>query len=122
MIIGDNPACTIGTPVTIDWVYEGEEVCDIDVYECERRPRRKLRLLVLSYYRRQDILRQAGYDDGDMKSAANQANKIRRQRATTSMLMPLGRLQEAMGSAGRKIKTASSNKKCKNDATATPTT
>jgi hypothetical protein len=110
MILGDNPACSIGTPVTLDWVYEDEQVCDIDLYECERQSRRpsrgieKMRLLVLSYYRRRDILRQAGYNDAEIKAAAKQVDKIRRQRTTTTVLMPLGRVQEAVASAGRKIK------------------
>ena len=65
MVLGDNPACTIGAPVTLDWVHEEEEVYDIDVYEAERagqaskRRTTQLRYLVLSYYRRRDILRQA---------------------------------------------------------------
>jgi hypothetical protein len=128
MILGDNPACSFGTPVTLDWVYEGEEeVYDIDVCECQRRPRlqshqAKLRLLLLSYYRRRDILRQAGYTDAEIKSAAQQVDKIRRQRNATIIFMPLGRVQEAMASAGSKIKksvvlpvVSAGSKKCKND-------
>ena len=58
MILGDNPACSIGAPVQLDWNFSHQEQHDLDIYEVERRPRRKLRHLILSYYRRKDILLQ----------------------------------------------------------------
>jgi hypothetical protein len=106
MILGDNPAVSIGSPVQLDWDYHGEEKHDLDIYEVERRPRRKLRHLVLSYYRRKDILLQAGYDENEMRSKERQLEKMKRQRKTTGFFLPVSKLEEAFQSAGRKVKRA----------------
>jgi hypothetical protein len=111
MILGDNPAVSIGSPVQLDWDFQGEERHDLDIYEVERRPRRKLRHLVLSYYRRKDILLQAGYDEDEMRSKERQLEKMKRQRKTTGFFLPVSKLEEVFQSAGRKVKRAKGKEK-----------
>ena len=111
MVLGDNPACSIGAPVQLDWDYDFEEKHDLDIYEVERRPRRRLRHLVLSYYRRKDILLNAGFDENEMRSVERQLAKLKRQRKTTGFFLPIQKMEEVVQSAGRKVRRAAGGKK-----------
>ena len=111
MILGDNPACSIGAPVQLDWNFEHEEKHDLDIYEVERRPRRKLRHLILSYYRRKDILLQSGYNESDMRAVEKQIAKLKRQRKTTGFFLPIQKMEEVVQSAGRKVRRVAGGKK-----------
>lgn len=111
MILGDNPACSIGAPVQLGWDFVEEEKHDLDVFEVERRPRRKLKHLVLSYYRRKDILLQAGYQEEEMRSLERQLGKLKRQRKTTGFFLPLQKMEEVAQSAGRKVRRVTKTRK-----------
>jgi hypothetical protein len=105
--LGDNPSCSIGPPVTLAWEYEEEPAIDLDVYECEHIPHhRHLRHLVLNYYRRHDILINAGYSELEIKQASQACAKAQRQRSRTRFLDPVSKLDEIVHSAGRKVKRA----------------
>ena len=104
MEMGDHPSCSLGAPVSLAWDYIEEEPVDIDIYECERGRRRPLGLLILSYYRRRDILRNAGYSDQEIQSVSKKVAKTQRQRGVTRFFAPASRLEHIAASAGRKIK------------------
>lgn len=106
MAIGDNPACSFGAPVGLSWEYEEDAPMDVDLYECDRRPRRKLKYMILSYYRRLDILKAQGYSDAEVQEANQNRAKVQRQRGCTKILMPVSKVEEAFQSAARKMKRA----------------
>ena len=54
--IGDNPSCSYGTPVSLDWNYQENEALNIDLYEGNRLRRRSLRDMHLNYYQRKHLL------------------------------------------------------------------
>ena len=103
MCLGDNPYCSIGPPVSLSWDYTDTLSQDLDVYECQcltstpqqHRRRRPLRFLVLNYYQRYEILKNAGYTDAELKQAERLLNKQHRQRATTQFFLPVSRIGEA---------------------------
>ena len=41
LIIGDNPSCSVGLPITLGWNHTDDKIIDIDYYETNRKPRRK---------------------------------------------------------------------------------
>lgn len=45
--LGDNPSCSYGPPISLDWSYEEGGEVELDEYERERPPRRKLRQMML---------------------------------------------------------------------------
>jgi hypothetical protein len=110
MQIGEHPSCSIGAPVMLSWEYEEEAAMDVDVYEFSRAPRRKIRYLVLNFYKRMDILRNAGYNEREINEADAERKKSQRQRCGTHFMLPCGRLEEAWQSAGRKLKRATQKK------------
>jgi hypothetical protein len=103
MELGNHPNCQIGAPVTLSWDYEEQGTQDIDVYEFERKPRRRMKHLILNYYRRNDILKLAGYSDKELKAAEKAVAQVQRQRQTTATFLPVRQLGELIGSTARRV-------------------
>ena len=49
-ILGDNPATSEGSPLTLSWRHQGQDTLGIEYYESfrEKRPRRTRRQLIMS--------------------------------------------------------------------------
>ena len=95
--ISDNPSCSFGPPVQLDWDYEAEETHRIDHYEESRQPRRASHDLLLSYYdRRFLLLKQAGYSRKEVKEAMKEAERVKRERMVTDLFLPAQALDETM--------------------------
>lgn len=106
MTLGDNPACSIGAPVSLDWNYEELPPLDLEDFEIARsRTRRpKLRQLLMSFYQRERILQGLGHSPEELEQAEREVNKARWQRLQTKFLLPVSRIEEFTQSAMRKIK------------------
>jgi hypothetical protein len=103
--VGDNPAVTYGTPISLDWVYEELIPLDLEQYEATRGRRRTLRQLMMNYYDRRNLLcNKYGYSEAELDAAEKQVNTIRRSRSLTRALLPASRVQELVYSAARKTK------------------
>ena len=78
IILGANPATSLGAPVCIDWEYTEQEPLPVDDYENSRKGKRRTKqhYMYLSYYRRQEILHNAGYTDKEFKQAERQVSRI----------------------------------------------
>jgi len=124
MIPGDNPACGIGTPVTIDWEYDTESDCVVGTLSDQigrqqkrwdavlpgRRQRRAKRefaprgppVRILNYYRRREILERAGYSETEISRAEREAGYARRQRKVNNLpyalspVRPLERIRHSI--------------------------
>ena len=102
--LGDNPCVSYGPPVSLDWFYQDYGHFDLNAFEANRGPRRKVRQMCLNYYQRVQILQALGYSDGQIKDAEKLVQKCKIQRNLTRTLLPAKRLEEAMESAQRKAK------------------
>lgn len=95
--ISDNPSCSFGPPVQLDWDFEAEETHPIDHYEEYRQPRRASHDLLLSYYDRRFLLiKQAGYSRREVKEAMKEAERVKRERMVTDLFLPAQALDETM--------------------------
>lgn len=108
MVLGDNPSCSYGPPVQLGWEFEQSKGVTLDHYEKFRAKRRTMRQMVLSYYKRCEILEKAGHSPSEVRSVTRKINKAKRQRDTTKFFMPVMGVESAVRSAGRKIKRATS--------------
>lgn len=106
MTIGDNPACRVGAPVSLDWQYEELPVLTLDHFESARAITRKnkIRHLYLNYYQRKKILLESGYSQDELKQAEKEAAKVQRQRSMTQVFCPFSKIEELAQSARRKVK------------------
>lgn len=82
-IIGDNPACSSGPPMTFDWSYTQKPPISVNEYETSRQPRRrkKRQHLYLAFTTRRNIMGlHFGATEEEMDKAEKKIKVIRKGR------------------------------------------
>ena len=91
--IGDNPYCSYGVPICLDWSHGEEEVIPIDFFEASNKRKRTARRMLLNPFQRRDMLWRSGYPLEDIEKAIkrNDREKFRRSMALyfSPLLVPL---------------------------------
>lgn len=116
VILGNNPASHYGPSIELGWEYNIPEATPmpVDKYERTRQPQRlkKQKYLYLSQVKREDILKQGGYPEKELKKAVQEKQRARRHRQfsqnTTSPLVVINRGLRA-GRTNKKVKRAVRN-------------
>ncbi|GAX17602.1 hypothetical protein FisN_18Lh258 [Fistulifera solaris] len=105
-IIGDNPSCSFGVPISIGWTVENESEIDMEEYESFREHHRRSKLeMLLPKETREVLLMDWGCSTKDMSLAVKEKVKIKNQRNfTVAKLGPIDSLEEWMERANRKMK------------------
>jgi hypothetical protein len=103
--LGDNPACTCGPPISLDWSYSSESQLAINDYEKVRdMRRRKKEPMFMTKEKREHILKnQLGYSNEEIKVVLDETRQVRRNRSVTKLISPLWKVEDAVKSAQRKI-------------------
>ena len=87
-ILGDNPACSMGPPISIDWEYFKEPVISIDQYEVERNsPKSSIHFALTPSIRRNILQCQWGYTNSEMDKAIEEIEAIQKSRARSTLIM-----------------------------------
>lgn len=103
--LGDNPSCSYGPPIQLDWDFEEHEALAVDDYEDGRAPRRTMRQMVLSYYYRKNLLTfYYGVSEDAFKACKRQIQREKLYRSVTSSSLPIMHVEAALESAARKAK------------------
>ncbi|KAG7373362.1 hypothetical protein IV203_034086 [Nitzschia inconspicua] len=108
--MGDNPSCSYGTPISLDWDYIDFEELTLEDYEMHKitsgrgRPR-TLRQLYLNHFQRIHRFQQEGYTLEEIKARKHETNKARKQREMTRFMAQtfLVHVEDIVESAGRKV-------------------
>jgi hypothetical protein len=87
MILGDNPACSSGAPVTIDWDHVDEFTLTVNDATSARGGRS---IKTISVTKRATMLMGSGYSIGDIATAVVLIEKIKRNRFESSNSTNLG--------------------------------
>ena len=95
VVLSNNPGGKYGPPIELGWEYYTTEQHDIDscnaskfnldVYERDRRPKRKN--IYLSQVAREAMLRDAEYTEKELEEAMRRKNRARSSRTANNMLM-----------------------------------
>lgn len=103
MVLGENPACSCGAPVQIDWVPMNSSTRDLNLYDYLRKDQRRSRKgLTISVPKRAHILMSAGYSIGQIADALMQVQSIQKQRSESLQVSGLGeRVQLLIETTGR---------------------
>lgn len=107
MTLGDNPACSYGPPVSLDWDYHQYEALDVNEYEFYRAPLRNQRKLGIDCRRRKALLSNAGFSEVDFARSRREVGRAKRGRTVSRRLTaccPLRKAEEAVESARWKFK------------------
>lgn len=112
-ILGDNPACSSGCPVQLDWDSYPQPIVPIDEYETNRLPRRTRRHLQLTAITRRNSLHyHFGYTHAEIEQGAEEIKKIKKQRLLTkSLTTNMEKREEFVQNVTRKIKRTFSREK-----------
>ena len=92
-ILGDNPACSDGVPISLDWTYNTNHIYNIsiDEYEIHRLPRRTRRQLKLSNVSRRNMMvYHFNYTHDDIDVATKKVQKYKKQREKTKAITKNG--------------------------------
>lgn len=84
-ILGDNPSCSSGPSLSIDWTYDESKtvVVDVNEFEYSREGRFDDSEMVLGRFEREDLLRTLGYGQKEIAEAIRNNIKIKKQRRQT---------------------------------------
>jgi hypothetical protein len=104
-ILGDNPSCSSGPPVTIDWEYDKNKTAVhlIDEYEFRRNKCRDDTEMILTRAERERILIDLGYSRRKIAVAVRENVKLKKKRRQTVNNLPISSIEEMLEGASRKI-------------------
>jgi hypothetical protein len=106
-VIGDNPSCSSGAPISLGWNYVPEFTLPLDHFEIARGPMRRHELdLILTRRQRKSLLmEELGYSYTDIVESIRAAVKVKRQRrSTVSQLGKMDRFDQALESINQTMK------------------
>jgi hypothetical protein len=103
MVLGDNPSCRDGLPVSLGWEYAQLFLMDVDDYEDDRPRRRCLGDLVLSWMDRRQILKQVASIQ-DLSAAITKVQKTQLQRERSIRRLKYQHAEEFAESLSRKCR------------------
>jgi len=101
IIVGDNPAVTLGVPMAIAWEHDGEVVCSVEEYEEMRPTPRSMIELKMPNSCRTEKLRNVGFSRKDIMEGTRLANIVRNRRKRTNETIKLSGAHELLERAVR---------------------
>ena len=104
--VGNNPAGTLGVPITIDWTHDGELTCPLDMYEENKPTPRTMAELRIPSKRRDEMLKQLGFSAREIMEGKRNATIGRNQRKKTNNTFNLAPYQEFLEMSIRATKNA----------------
>lgn len=116
--IGDNPSCSYGIPISLDWSHSGEVTHKLEDYENLKDMKKAKRpynfLARIPASKRESLVKlNLGYSDEEIKMHMKETKKVQRSRSVTDLVSPYWRIHDACQSASRKLKRNIKKKKDK---------
>jgi hypothetical protein len=105
-ILGDNPSCKVGPPISIGWKVESVTTHPSpEAHDFARgRPIRSSNGLILSRDERHELLRQLGYAERDIANAVRAVLRDKNRRRTTVTNLSAATVEEKMETVSNGIK------------------
>jgi hypothetical protein len=103
MVLGDNPSCRDGLPVSLGWEYAQLCLMDVDDYEHDRPPRRCLGDFVLRWMDRRQIVKRIASTQ-ELLTATSKVKKAQLQRERTIRRLKYQHAEELAESLSRKFR------------------
>jgi hypothetical protein len=104
LILGDNPAVSVGPPLSIGWEAVASVILDLDAYETARPPRQDSSDLVVPRAMRVDWLREEGCARSEMARVENEIKVIKKHRLRNAPgLWERVQMRDAIGTLGARM-------------------
>lgn len=106
VVIGDNPSCTSGPPVSIGWSYNEGFVIGVEEYETRRQKRRNfLQMAMPRTVREEMLMYEFGFSRSQVAAAIRENVKTKNQRRQTlNNLGNYSKMEEVLESIRRKVR------------------
>jgi hypothetical protein len=102
LILGDNPACSDGAPVTLGWKYDAAYERNLEFYEYTRQAERRSKCPKISVQKRAQLLLAAGYSLEQIGAAVLKVEEAKKMRSDSLKAMGFGeRTKMILESTGR---------------------
>ena len=102
--IGDNPSCSSGIPISLDWSHSSEVIHKVDDYEKLKYMKNTKYVTRITPQRRESLVKMnLGYSDEEIALYMKETKKVQRSRSMTDLVSPFWRIQHAYQSASRKV-------------------
>jgi hypothetical protein len=101
-ILGDNPACSAGAPLTLDWEPVAQTTMHIDYYEFTRDPRRNRRGLTEGKEDRHNYLLSIGVGTDQIEQVLADIESAKKDRAASLKKQTWGGFFKVVQSAASK--------------------
>eukprot|EP00566_Odontella_aurita_P014813 CAMPEP_0113582972 /NCGR_PEP_ID=MMETSP0015_2-20120614/32233_1 /TAXON_ID=2838 /ORGANISM="Odontella" /LENGTH=341 /DNA_ID=CAMNT_0000487747 /DNA_START=49 /DNA_END=1074 /DNA_ORIENTATION=+ /assembly_acc=CAM_ASM_000160 len=106
--LGDHPNCSYGPPVSLGWEYNDVGTVDMEKYDASKMSSstqsKKRMVRTLSWNQRQELLKMKGFTQIEIDASMKEVERMKMKRSVTKALKVTGRTEEALESAGRKLK------------------
>ena len=76
-ILGDHPCCSLGCPLELGWDYTDEDTVPVDDFQAGRDPRTARELRLSPEERREVLLLQEEYSDGELRRACRRLSRTK---------------------------------------------
>ena len=87
VVLGDNPSCSAGLPLQLDWTPRTKETYDLDEFERSRGKRRKEGELLIHFLTRQHLIQNSGScNDDEILERRKELAKVRHQREQSNRM------------------------------------
>lgn len=114
-VLGDNPSCRTGAPISLDWSYSERSQTSVEDYEDERSRRpnyvRRSAKFPIHKMKRDAILKEWAYTDDELDAAKQEVKKIRRSRSRNSFMSHFWRLEYGCERLRRRVSKGARSKK-----------
>jgi hypothetical protein len=104
IILGDNPGCVSGPPLSIDWPCEKKRTFEFEAYEANRPERRVRAAMQMNKEIRIKLFKSLGYSAKDIVRLTKPVNIARQQRLHTIATLQTHGIQESTEKITRVIK------------------
>jgi len=99
--LGDNPACSCGAPLELEWDALSTSTRNLELYEYMRGERRKRSKLAIPVQKRAKLLLESGYSLDDIADATLEVEEVKKQRADSLKGSPMERAGAILEKTGK---------------------
>lgn len=111
--VGDNPAVSLGVPISMDWKVTSEDITTVNAYDAAHPTGKSEQQLAIPSCERERMVRRAGFSTEDIRSAVRQVNSTKMERENTIDTLQNASQEEFMEKLKKGIWNATFSRKSK---------
>eukprot|EP00814_Leptocylindrus_danicus_P017681 CAMPEP_0116024918 /NCGR_PEP_ID=MMETSP0321-20121206/12669_1 /TAXON_ID=163516 /ORGANISM="Leptocylindrus danicus var. danicus, Strain B650" /LENGTH=169 /DNA_ID=CAMNT_0003496873 /DNA_START=350 /DNA_END=860 /DNA_ORIENTATION=+ len=108
LVLGDNPSCSMGPPVSLGWGFKDRRPMNLDLFEQARSgTRRNDKEFYMPTCVREEMLFERDYSRAELREVVTEIGRIQHQRTETVKKLKFAPCEEVFEKARRKLRRVS---------------